>query len=67
MTLDRILRTEQFEISEKETVWNAWAAYRSGKGDFADHLIGRANERLGAAHTATFDQDLKGWRQFRVL
>ena len=66
-TLDRILRTAQFEISDKETVWSAWADYRSGKADFADYLIGRANGRLGAAHTVTFDQELKGHRQFRVL
>ena len=66
-TLDRILRTAQFEFPDKETVWSAWADYRSGKGDFADYLIGRANDRVGAAHTATFDQKLRGHRQFRVL
>ena len=66
-TLDRILRTAQFEVSDKEIVWSAWADYRSGKADFADYLIGRANGRLGAAHTVTFDQALKGNRQFRVL
>ena len=66
-TLDRILRTAQFEIPDKEIVWSAWADYRSGKADFADYLIGRANGRLGATHTVTFDQELKGHRQFRVL
>jgi predicted nucleic-acid-binding protein len=65
--LDRVLRTAQFEIAEKETVWSAWADYRSGKGDFADYFIGRANARLGAGHTVTFDQALKGHRQFHVL
>ncbi len=66
-TLDRILRTAQFEFQDKETVWSAWADYRSGKADFADYLIGRANGRFGAAHTVTFDRELKGHRQFRVL
>ena len=66
-TLDRILRTAQFEVSDKETVWSAWADYRAGKADFADYLIGRANGRLGATHTVTFDLALKGHRQFRVL
>ena len=65
--LDRILRTAQFEIPQKETVWSAWADYRSGKGDFADHLIGREGERLGAQQTVTFDRELKGCRQFTVL
>ena len=66
-TLDRILRTAQFEVADKETVWSAWADYRSGKADFADYLIGRANGQLGATHTVTFDRELKGHRQFRVL
>jgi predicted nucleic-acid-binding protein len=66
-TLDRILRTAQLEIPDKETAWNAWADYRSGAGDFADYLIARANGRFGAAHTLTFDQALRGHRQFRVL
>lgn len=66
-TLDRILRTAQFQIPEKETVWSAWADYRSGKGDFADYLIGRANGGLGAMHTVTFDKALKGHRLFHVL
>ena len=65
--LDRILRTAQFEVSDKEIVWSAWDDYRSGKGDFADYLIGRANGRFGAAHTVTFDQSLKGNRLFCVL
>lgn len=66
-TLDRILRTAQFEVQDKETAWSAWADYRSGKADFADYLIGRANGKRGAAHTVTFDQKLKGHKQFRVL
>ena len=65
--LDRILRTAQFDVSDKETVWTAWSDYRSGKADFADYLIGRSNRRLGATHTVTFDQALKGHKQFRVL
>lgn len=66
-TLERILRTAQFEIADKETVWSAWSDYRAGKGDFADYLIGRSNTVLGAGQTATFDRDLKGHRSFRVL
>lgn len=65
--LDRILRTAQFEFQDKETVWSAWADYRTGKADFADYLIGRANGRHGAEQTVTFDQALKGHKQFCVL
>ena len=67
VTLDRILRTAQFTILDKEIVWSAWGDYRSGKGDFSDYLIGRANGRFGATHTATFDEALKGNKLFRVL
>ncbi|MEI6786847.1 MAG: type II toxin-antitoxin system VapC family toxin [bacterium] len=67
VTLDRILRTAQFTILDKEIVWSAWGDYRSGKGDFSDYLIGRANGRFGAEHTVTFDKALKGSRLFRVL
>ena len=67
VVLEKILRTAQFEFPEKETAWRAWDDYRSGKGDFADYLIGRANERMGAEHTLTFDQTLKSHKQFRVL
>jgi predicted nucleic-acid-binding protein len=66
-TLDKILRTAQFEIPGKEVVWSAWTDYRSGKGDFADYLIGRANGQLGAVHTVTFDKALKAHKQFRIL
>lgn len=66
-TLDQILRTAQFEIPEKENVWNAWTDYRSGKGDFADYLIGRSYGKLGVVHTVTFDKALKGHKQFQAL
>ena len=66
-TLDRILRTAQFEIPEKDNVWGAWADYRAGKGDFADYLIGCASERHGAMHTVTFDKALNGHKHFNVL
>jgi predicted nucleic-acid-binding protein len=66
-TLDRILRTAQFTILDKEIVWSAWGDYRSGKGDFADYLIGRGNGRFGAMHTVTFDKALKGNRHFLVV
>lgn len=66
-TLDRILRTAQFQIPDKETVWGAWMDYRAGKGDFADYLIGRANARLGAVTTVTFDKAMKGHKHFRML
>jgi predicted nucleic-acid-binding protein len=62
-----ILRTAQFEIAEKDTVWQALSDYQNGKADFSDYLIGRANTRQGAAPTLTFDRSLKGSRLFHIL
>lgn len=65
--LERILRTAQFELAEKDVLWRSLADYRAGKGDFADHYLGRSNESGGAETTLTFDRALKGNPRFRVL
>lgn len=65
--LNMILRTVQFEIADKDTVWQAFGDYQSGKADFSDYLIGRANTRQGAAPTLTFDRSLKSSPLFHVL
>ena len=65
--LDRIMRTAQFEIAEKDTAWLALNDYAKGKADFADYHIGRANEKAGAEVTFTFDKSLKGSRGFKLL
>ena len=62
-----ILRTAEFEISEKDLLWLALADYRSGKGDFSDYYLGRANERAGAKGTLSFDTALKGEPRFQIL
>jgi predicted nucleic-acid-binding protein len=66
-TLDQIVRTREFEVADKDTVWHALEEYRQGKGDFSDYYLGRANERDGAPQTLTFDKALKGSPRFRVL
>jgi len=65
--LEQIVRTRQFEVADKDTVWYALADYRQGKGDFSDYYLGRANERDGAPETLTFDRALRGSPRFRVL
>jgi predicted nucleic-acid-binding protein len=65
--LNMILRTVQFEIADKDTVWQAFGDYQSGKADFSDYLIGRANTRQGAVPTLTFDRSLKDSRLFFIL
>ncbi len=65
--LDQIVRTRQFEVTDKDAVWHALADYRQGKGDFSDYYLGRANERDGAPQTLTFDKALRGSPRFQVL
>ncbi len=65
--LEGVLRVAQFEIVEKDTVWQALSDYRQGKGDFFDYYLGRANEKAGAAITLTFDKTFKGLPRFHVL
>ncbi|MFH0812981.1 MAG: type II toxin-antitoxin system VapC family toxin [Pseudomonadota bacterium] len=65
--LEAIMRTAQFEIGEKDIVWQALADYKHGKGDFSDYYLGRANEKEGARITLTFDKLLKGNPRFQVL
>jgi predicted nucleic-acid-binding protein len=67
IALEGILRISQFEVAEKDTVWQALAEFRRGKGDFSDYYLARANEAAGAAITVTFDKTLKGSPRFRVL
>ena len=65
--LDQIMRTAQFEIIDKDTIWRALTDFYESKGDFADYYIGRANKRSGAIITLTFDKILKDSEMFCVL
>lgn len=66
-TLDLLLATRQFEIGDKDLVREALDAYRIGRADFADYLIGVGNQHAGCAETVTFDRRLGGASGSRVL
>ena len=65
--LENILRTRQFQFENKDLLWISLADYRNKKGDFADHLIGRAGHKAGCRETLTLDAGLKNHPVFRVL
>ena len=67
IALERIFRTAQFDILEKDTVWGAWTDYQDGKGDFADYYLGRRHRQEGAETTVTFDKALTASSLFHVL
>jgi predicted nucleic-acid-binding protein len=65
--LENILRIKQFQFENKDLLWKSLADYRNRKGDFADHLIGRAGQKAGCRETITFNIGLKDNPVFRVL
>lgn len=65
--LDQLLRTELVVVADPGVIDRALAAYRTGKGDFADYLVREQARRAGAREVVTFDRALKGEAEFRVL
>lgn len=65
--IERVLRTTQFEVLERDLLWMACDEYRRGPGDLADYYLGRRHRDAGADVTLTFDQALKASKHFRVL
>lgn len=67
LTLERLLATSQFVIGDKDIVRAAVSAYRDGRADFADYVIGALHLDAGCDKTVTFDRRLRGNAQFQVL
>jgi predicted nucleic-acid-binding protein len=65
--LDGILDAALFSMDDRDVVRDALAAYRAGRGDFADYLVGARNRRAGCNTTATFDRALRGSELFSLL
>ena len=59
-TLDTLAAVAQAEFEAPERLTAALAAFRAGRGDFADYLIREHGHRGGADFVATFDQQLLG-------
>lgn len=65
--LEKILLTAQFEIENREFVWQALSDYKISKADFADALIERINLGAGCEKTYTFDSDCTALSTFVTL
>ena len=61
------MRTELIVLADAAAAENALAAYRVGRGDFADYLIREQARAAESAEVVTFDQALKGEEGFRAL
>lgn len=62
--VELLLGTGGIVIPEDDVVRTALAAYKAGRGDFADHLIRERARTRGFAPVATFDEGLQGLRGF---
>ena len=56
--LGSLLRARHVVFSASDQIASALAAYRTGRGDFADYLIREHARAHGAAEVATFDKAL---------
>jgi len=65
--LESILRERSFRIEHYELVRRSVHAWRHGKGDFADYLIGEIAIHAGCRDTVTLDRGLKGSAGFTFL
>ena len=67
LALDRLMATSQIQIGDKDVVRAAIDAYRKGRADFADYVIGASHREAGCARTATFDRRLREHAAFQIL
>jgi len=65
--LERILATDQFQIEGDQMVRRSLEAFRRGRADFTDYLIGEICRDAGCAECVTFDRRLKDAAGFTVL
>jgi predicted nucleic-acid-binding protein len=67
IALDQILATSQFVVGDKDVVRRALEAYRHGRADFADYVIGALHAQAGCGKTVTFDRRLRQAHGFQIL
>lgn len=65
--LERLFRTAQLVLEEPENTWSALRAYREGKADFADCLLGLINRSAGCEITVTLDRKAARLPYFTLL
>lgn len=65
--LEALLTCREFHVESPDLAILALLDYRRGGADFSDYLLGRAHQRLGATHTATFDRKAAATALFRQL
>lgn len=65
--VEDLLGRDSFVLENRESIEEALAESRVGKGDFADYLIAAKTRRLGSRCLVTFDAAHLGQSGFEVL
>jgi predicted nucleic-acid-binding protein len=65
--LEQVLDMDHFHIEYDPLIRRSLEAFRNGKGNFSDYVIGEIATRYGCRDTLTFDRGLKNARGFTVL
>src|ERR1700730_7761581 len=65
--LEQILEMDQFRIEYDALVRRSLQAYRVGRGNFSDYLIGEISMHHGCRDIVTFDRALRDSNGFTVL
>jgi predicted nucleic-acid-binding protein len=65
--IEHILEAEQFRIEGDLIVRRSLEAFRGGRADFADYLIGEICRKAGCEDCVTFDRGLKNAAGFTLL
>ena len=65
--LNNLLDDDGFELDGRMEVIDAFADFKTGKGDFSDYLIGRKVATVKCGPVFTFDKKLAGSKSFKVV
>lgn len=67
MTIEGLLRADSLVIDHEQDVFEAMAALRDRRGEFADALIGVLSLKAGCSRILTFDGGTGGLPGFELL
>jgi predicted nucleic-acid-binding protein len=66
-TIERILQIDVLEVENEQQVFAAMLAVKTGRGSFADALIGGLDANAGCFKTLTFDRKASRLPGFELL
>ena len=67
VAIERVLQADVLLIEREQEVFTAMIALKTGRGSFADALIGALGARAGCSRTLTFDRKAARLAEFGLL